>query len=1132
MAIGKFQDVLALRGFQPFLWTQFLGALNDNLYKMLVSLAATALLAAEGGGSLLLSAAQGMFILPFILFSGYAGYFADTRSKRKVLIYTKSFELVAMSLALVALATGRIDLMLATLFLMSTQSAFFSPAKYGILPEIFSDRDLTRANALLQMSTFVAIILGTALGGFLYDALPGRLWIVGVVLIIVAGAGAAASLGISETPRQGEAKPFRWNPLGEVAEGIGVLWRDRRMRLTTLGIGYFWYLGALMQIAVLLFGKQQLGVSEFDVSLLVVGFAVGIGVGSMAAGRLSGDKVELGLVPLGAFGMALFCLILSQAAPSYGLSAVCLVGLGVSGGFFIVPLQAFLQQRADASQRGQLLGASGFLTNVGVFLAAVTSWTLMDGAGLAPSQVILCAGFVSIAGMIFAMVIVPEFLIRFLLWLFTHTLYAVRIEGRQRVPFRGPALLVCNHVSFVDGFLVASCIQRFVRFLIYRPYFEMKSVNWILRLMNAIPVAGGDRRKVAESLALARKNLEEGHVVCIFAEGALSRTGNLLPFKRGFERIVKDLDVPIIPVHLDRLWGSIFSFAGGKFLWKRPKKIPYPVTVSFGDPMPSSSTAYEVRQAILELGSEAAALRVRPGDLLHRRFIQQARKRPFSLCLADSSGARMTYGKTLVSALALSRWVRRKAAGQEMVGVLLPAAAGAAVANLAVLLAGKTPVNLNFTAGPEGMGSAIEQCKIQTVLTSRVFLKKGKIEAPPGSVEMESAAKEITSAQKALAALAAIVLPSRLIARLYTPEKRTPASLATVIFSSGSTGTPKGVMLSHRGILANIESVAQVFWVTEQDRMLGVLPFFHCFGFTITLWFPLLSGFPVIYHPNPLDAKTIGKLAEQFKATFLLSTPTFLSNYVRKCSAEQFASLRHVIVGAEKLREPLAASFREKFGLDLLEGYGCTEMAPVVAVNSPGFQSGKNRQTSQKPGTVGHPLPAVATKTVHLETGEPLGPDEAGLLLVKGPNCMEGYLGREDKTREVLQDGWYNTGDVAVLDEDGFIRITDRLSRFSKIGGEMVPHIRIEETVAQLVEDQPCAVTAVPDERKGERLVVLYRHETVTPDELWERLNATELPKLWVPKKDHLFVVEEIPVLGTGKLDLAQVRRLALEMAG
>ncbi|MGH7768222.1 MAG: AMP-binding protein, partial [Candidatus Binatia bacterium] len=313
-------------------------------------------------------------------------------------------------------------------------------------------------------------------------------------------------------------------------------------------------------------------------------------------------------------------------------------------------------------------------------------------------------------------------------------------------------------------------------------------------------------------------------------------------------------------------------------------------------------------------------------------------------------------------------------------------------------------------------------------------------------------------------------------------------------------------------------------------RMMGVLPFFHSFGFSGTLWFPLIAGFGAVYHPNPLDAKTIGELVAKYKATILISTPTFYAAYLKRCSPEQFASLRFAVAGAEKVREPLAREFKEKYGLDLLEGYGCTEMAPVISVNIPDVDHGSEHQTGLKRGTVGHPIPGVAARVVDPDTGETLPAGREGLLLVKGPNRMLGYLGDPEKTREVFRDGWYVTGDIATIDEEGFIRITDRLSRFSKIGGEMVPHIKLEEAVNRILGDQSCVVVSAPDEQKGERLVVLYIRKEIAPEELWSRLNQTDLPKLWIPRRDSFFLVEEIPLLGTGKVDLNQAKKMAVEM--
>jgi len=312
---------------------------------------------------------------------------------------------------------------------------------------------------------------------------------------------------------------------------------------------------------------------------------------------------------------------------------------------------------------------------------------------------------------------------------------------------------------------------------------------------------------------------------------------------------------------------------------------------------------------------------------------------------------------------------------------------------------------------------------------------------------------------------------------------------------------------------------------------MGVLPLFHSFGFTATLWLPLLAGFGAVYHPNPTDAKTIGETVQKYRATLLISTPTFFVSYWRRCTKEEFASLRYVIAGAEKLREQIAEGFREKFGLTILEGYGCTELAPVVSVNTPDVIDGKESQIGHKPGTVGHPLPGVAVKIVDPETGAVLGPGEEGLLLVKGPNVMLGYLDQPSFTDQVIRRGWYVTGDIASVDEDGFIRITDRLSRFSKIGGEMVPHVKVEETINAVLGSPTAVVTAIPDRQRGERLVAFFAQNGITGDELWIKLNRTDMPKLWIPKRENLHPIDSIPVLGSGKADLKKVKAMALERA-
>lgn len=1108
----------------------FLGAFNDNVYKMVLALLAVYTLGSTAGGGSQLSIIGAMFILPFFLFSGYAGHVADVYSKRSVLVATKAFEVVALGLGWLAFLSGQYPFMLAVLFLLALQATFFSPAKYSILPELVADHDLSRANGLLEMSGFLAIILGTALGGMMFATWKNHLGIIGLLLTVLALAGTAAALTLPRVPASGATKTFRLNPWAEISQGLARLWQDQALWLTALGIAYFWFLGALLQLDILLFGKEIMRLDDRHIGFLGTFLALGIGLGSVLAGRLSGNKVELGLVPLGSLGMGLCALWLSGVASSYPQVAAALTLLGLSGGLFIVPLNASLQQHGARQAKGQLLATSNFLSTAGILLASGVLWLLRERLHIPADWIILLTGLCTLLATLYVLRTLPAFLIRFCLWLLTHLLYRIRIIGAEHVPVRGPALLVCNHMSFVDGLLIGGCVQRFIRFLVHRPIYEHKALHWLLRHMQAIPVQGGSPKDLVASLARAQEELRQGHVVCIFAEGAISRTGNLLPFKRGLERITKGLDVPVIPVHLDRVWGSIFSFKDGRFFWKWPQRLPYPVTVSFGTPLPATTTAPEIRQSIAALASAAVEQRRTARDLLHLRFIHSAKRHWSARCMADSTGQELTYGRTLIGSLLLARWLRQHRPHEAMVGLFLPASVGAALANIATLLAGKVPVNLNFTAGPAAVSAALQQCNIQTIFTSRVFLAKAKLAEMEGMVYLEDILRQVSPRQKLCMALLARLVPTRLLQRLVQRPRRFPGDLATVIFSSGSTGIPKGVMLSHHNVLSNIEAIQQVFALTQADCIMGVLPLFHSFGFTGTLWLPLIAGFSVAYHPNPLDAQTIGAMVQKHQATLLISTPTFYAAYLRRCSAAEFASLRYAIAGAEKLRPALAQAFKDKYGLDLLEGYGCTEMAPVVSVNVPDVEDGAYRQIGLKPGTVGHPLPGIGAKIIDRDTGAPLPAGAEGLLLVHGPNRMLGYLGQPEQTAAVLRDGWYVTGDIARIDADGFIQITDRLSRFSKIGGEMVPHGRVEEAIYQLLGEAPCVVTAIPDEQRGERLVVLYTPSEFPPDVLWEQLCQTDLPRLWIPKREHMYVVEALPLLGTGKIDLRAARDLALHI--
>jgi acyl-[acyl-carrier-protein]-phospholipid O-acyltransferase/long-chain-fatty-acid--[acyl-carrier-protein] ligase len=402
-------------------------------------------------------------------------------------------------------------------------------------------------------------------------------------------------------------------------------------------------------------------------------------------------------------------------------------------------------------------------------------------------------------------------------------------------------------------------------------------------------------------------------------------------------------------------------------------------------------------------------------------------------------------------------------------------------------------------------------------------------------VYLEDLREKIKLTDKLAGVSGTYLMPAALLDRLLGLNKIQSDDILTVIFTSGSTGTPKGVMLTHGNIGSNIEAIDQVIKLKASDVVLGVLPFFHSFGFTITLWTVMTTSVKGAYHFNPLDAKQVGKLSEKHDGTILLATPTFLRSYLRRCTPEQFAKLAVVVTGAEKLPIDLADSFEEKFGLRPVEGYGATELSPLATVNIPPNRSGGNFQVDCKDGTVGRPIPGVVAKVTDLDSGEELGANESGMLWIKGANVMKGYFGRDDLTAEVIQDGWYQTGDVALIDDDGFVQITGRMSRFSKIGGEMIPHIQIEETLNSLITsgeetELMAAVTAVPDAKKGERLIVLHKTLQQPIEELRQQLSQEGLPNIYIPSPDSFFEVSELPILGTGKLDLAAVKQMAADL--
>jgi acyl-[acyl-carrier-protein]-phospholipid O-acyltransferase/long-chain-fatty-acid--[acyl-carrier-protein] ligase len=1125
-----------LRG---LLFAQFFGAFNDNAWKLMVALLAIRqATAGMAPGPELEAAAQTqtaltfiIFTLPLVLLSLVGGTLADRLSKRTVIISIKVVEVLLMSAGTIALwlnPTGGI-LPLIVLCGMGAHSALFGPSKYGILPELIPHERLASGNGLLEMWTFAAILTGTAAGGFLLQSAGDQVWIAPLVLAALSVIGLVAAFAVPQV------SPARTS--GGVGSTIRVAWAaiqtERLLRLAIPGEIFFWTIASLFAQNILVYAKAVLQLSDSMSGLPLTLLSVGIGVGAILVGRLSQNRIEYGLVPLGAIGASIALSLLGGLTPPLFGTFLILGLLGISCSFIFVPLNAILQWRSPPDRRGAVISFSNTCVFTGILLGSLAGGSLAN-IGFSTSSIFLVTAGVTIVGTMWALRLMPDVFLRLVLVILTNTFYRLRIVGQQHVPQSGGALLVPNHMSFVDGFILLASVDRPIRFVVDAAYATHPMFKWLMTAMKVIPITSeGDTRMILRALRSAGQALEDGEIVCIFPEGQITRTGTLLPFRRGFERIVKGRPTPVIPVHLDRVWGSIFSFEGGRFLKKWPERIPYPLTVSFGAPLPSDTPAYKLRDAVRTLGEEAWRLRIASRRTLHREFIHAMRRHPFRFAMADQTRPHVSSLQALIGSIVLARTLRPHWDNQPRVGILLPPTVAGALVNVAAPLCGKTSVNLNYTVGKSGLEAAVRLAGLRTIVTSRVFVEKAKLELPegPSIIWLEDVARTIGTGQKLVASLLALFAPDRLIERACgqsTPL--TMDNLATIIFSSGSTGEPKGVMLSHFNVDANEQGASQVLHLYQNERVLGILPFFHSFGYLV-FWLVMFNNVGIVFHPSPLDVVAIGELVRRYRITFLVATPTFLQLYQRRCTPEQFSSLRVVLTGAEKLPPRLAQAFEDRFGIRPIEGYGVTECAPVVAVNCPDFRAAGYYQPASRRGTVGQPLPGVSVQIVDPDSFTPLPPETPGMLLVRGPNVMKGYLGREDLTANALRDGWYITGDLAMLDEDGFVTITDRLSRFSKIGGEMVPHGRVEEALQQAAgaDTQVFAVTGIPDEKKGERLAVLHTLDEARVPEILSQLAADGLPNLFIPSRANFVKVEALPVLGTGKMDLRGLKRIAIE---
>jgi acyl-[acyl-carrier-protein]-phospholipid O-acyltransferase / long-chain-fatty-acid--[acyl-carrier-protein] ligase len=713
-------------------------------------------------------------------------------------------------------------------------------------------------------------------------------------------------------------------------------------------------------------------------------------------------------------------------------------------------------------------------------------------------------------------------------------IYRVDTANAEHLP-AGGCLLLPNHITWVDAIILMLASPRPIRFIIDEGVYRNRFLHPVLRSVGCIPITS---RKAKDAMREAAAKIRAGEIVCLFPEGELSRSASLLRLRRGYEIIARQAEAPVVPVWLDRLWGSVFSFQGGRFFTKWPKTLPYRVMVAFGKPLAAEAADIAtVREELLKIGEFCYSQRPVLRGHLGRACLRGLKRNPFRIAITDGlDNTSLSRGKLLGAAIALSRLLRQKCP-ERRVGIVLPPGKGGVVANLAVVFAGKIPVNLNFTSARDSIESAREQAGLSTIITARMLVKR--LEDFPWTPQVIHLDEILPKMKGSILGwwLLGIVTPACLLARLLKLPRVGDRTEAVLLFTSGSSGKPKGVALTHRNILGNVSQFGAMLDAKKDDVMLASLPFFHSFGCTVTLWYPLIEGVRTASYPNPLEAGKIASLVERQAVTIMLATPTFLRAYLRKAEPAQLRSLRLLITGAEKLPDELAKAFEDRFGKEVLQGYGLTETSPVASVNLPEPKTKKTGQSVQpcnRLGSTGKLLPGMAAEIREAETGRKGSLHDTGMLWLRGPNIFEGYLDAPEQTADVLQDGWFKTGDIGRFDEDGFLYIEGRLSRFSKIGGEMVPHETIEQKILSILpggehSERVIAIVGVADAAKGEALVLLSSIDLDLPS-IRAALSEIGVPNLWIPKTVRR--VDAIPVLASGKLDLAGCKKMAMEEGG
>jgi acyl-[acyl-carrier-protein]-phospholipid O-acyltransferase / long-chain-fatty-acid--[acyl-carrier-protein] ligase len=1114
---------------------QFLGALEDNLFRNAVFVLVAFQLAAQEGyvSGLVISLGAGLFILPFFLFSATAGTLADRLEKARLVRWLKFIEFPLMFIAGVALVTEQIPFLLLALFLLGVQAAFFGPVKYSILPQLVSEKELIAANAYVEGGTFIAILFGTIMGGAIVT-LPYGTVAIASLMTLLSFSGWLVSLFIPRTVGGEHGFPALKSVWTNMVPMLRETRQNRSLWGAILGISWFWFVGSLFLSLLPNYVKDVLDGTPGLVTLLLTLFVAGIAVGAAVANHTLRGEIDTRFVPLGILVMAASMILVAglsldtsfnaslSALPSF-ITHVKGIAIGLlfflmaaAGGFYTVPFYAVLQARSDAKRRARVIASNNVMNALFMVISSVFSFAMFK-LGFGVVAIFAAAGLLSLVAAVFTIEHLPYRLFggwaRFKFFI----LYGAKLYGTEnaaRLRHRGVVYIV-NHTSSIDGWILAAFLPG-CPIIAAHPAMARKWWMKMFYLFTGQPAINPADPAGLKYLVNALKN---GRSVALFPEGRLTQTGLLMKVYETPGVIANMAKAPIVPVRIDGAQYTPFSNLRGKvpLRWfpRLTITILPPVTLKGGVDLSSREKRHSYGDQLYDIMANMMFASCNINQTLYEAFLDAARVNGCSTrIIEDLDRQPRSYRQIIVISRILGRKFAALTPKGKRVGVMLPNGIGVVGTFLGLLAYGRVPTMLNFAGGLANLQSACITADIEHIITSRRFVQILELEPVMETLAKEAEIIYLEDLRKTIGPAAKLrgLFESFFARLLYSKLHVMPDDPAVVLFTSGSESTPKGVVLSHRNIVANRYQAATRIDLNASDVLFNALPVFHSFGLSVGLFLPLLTGVRTFLYPSPLHYRIIPELIYETNATILISTDTFLGGYARVAHPYDFYSLRYAVAGGEKLKDDTRRMWFDKFGIRILEGYGVTETAPVLAINT---------AMHNKTGTVGRLVPGMEYRLRKIE-----GIETGGSLIVRGPNVMLGYL--KSERPGILQapvEGWYDTGDIVEVDEEGFVKIIGRAKRFAKIGSEMISLAAVEELAQAAAPEQIVAVIAVPDSRKGEQLILYTDSDGVTREKIIDIVQQRHLPEIMIPRQ--IIKLDNIPLLGTGKVDYVKLNEMA-----